>query len=173
MTSNGASEASPAQARAVVAIRQLASVRDELADVMANLVAVVAEQARQNASFAARLSDVLIVDRGHQKVVSSHETPTTPVARASDGASPMARPKRARRAPGPWDPYNVYAEVGEVGLRERLSGLELEQLRDIIAEHGMNTDGLAMRWTKADRVVGRIVARVVDRAAKGDAFRHA
>jgi hypothetical protein len=67
----------------------------------------------------------------------------------------------------------VYAEVGEVGLRERLSGLQLEQLRDIIAEHGMNTDGLAMRWTKADRVVGRIVDRVVDRAAKGDAFRHA
>jgi hypothetical protein len=29
----------------------------------------------------------------------------------------------------------------------------------------------AMRWKKADRVIGRIVERVIDRAAKGDAFR--
>jgi hypothetical protein len=74
---------------------------------------------------------------------------------------------------GPWDPFNVYAEVGEAALRERLSRLELEQLRDMIAEHGLNNDGLAMRWIKADRVVGRIVDRVVDKAAKGDAFRRA
>jgi hypothetical protein len=60
-----------------------------------------------------------------------------------------------------------------VGLREPLSQLELAQLRDIVAEHGLNNDWLAMRWTKADRVMGRIDNRVVDKAAKGYAFRHA
>jgi hypothetical protein len=30
-----------------------------------------------------------------------------------------------------------------------------------------------MKWKKVDRLVGRIVERVVDRAAKGDAFRSA
>jgi hypothetical protein len=65
----------------------------------------------------------------------------------------------------------VYAEQGEATLRERLTELDLEQLRDIIAEHGMDTDRLAMKWRDRSRVVDRIVERVVDRAAKGDAFR--
>ncbi|KAA0099062.1 hypothetical protein CIW49_13485 [Mycolicibacterium sp. P1-18] len=79
--------------------------------------------------------------------------------------------RKGRRAPGPWDPFDVYADVGEAGLRDKLSALGIEQLRDIVAEHGFNNDGLAMRWTKADRVAGRIVDRVVEKATKGYAFR--
>jgi hypothetical protein len=173
VTSNSTTTTSIAQARVLAAIQRLAAVDGELANVLAKLTAVVAEEAIQNAGFGARLTEVLIVDRRHNKAVVPHETSTTAVVPASSRVSAKARPKRVRRAAGPWDPYNVYAESGEAGLRERLSRLELEQLRDIIAEHGMNTDGLAMRWTKADRVVGRIVDRVVDRSAKGDAFRRA
>jgi hypothetical protein len=136
-------------------------------------VTVIAEEALQNAEFRARLNDVLANDVGQPMKVAKRKDLVAAAARASEGAAATANPKRRRRAPGPWDPYDVYAEVGEAGLRDRLSQLELEQLRDIVAEHGMNTDGLAMRWKKADRVVGRIVERVVDRAAKGDAFRSA
>jgi hypothetical protein len=173
VTSNGASEAQVSQARVLTAFDRLAVAHRELADVLANLLAVVAEEAVQNAGFGARLNEALVVDRGLKKAVAPPEARTTPVAPASKGVSTKVRPKRGRRAPGPWDPYDVYAKVGEAGLREQLSRLELEQLRDIIAEHSMNNDGLAMRWSKADRVVGRIVDRVVDRSAKGDAFRGA
>jgi hypothetical protein len=173
VTSNSANKTQIAEARMLAAIQQLATAHGELAGVLARLTALVAEEAFQNAAFGDRLNQVLIVDRGHKKAVTPHETRTTAAASTFSGVPAKARPKRARRAPGPWDPYKVYAEVGEAGLRERLSRLELEQLRDVIAEHGMNTDGLAMRWTKADRVVGRIVDRVVDRAGKGDAFRRA
>lgn len=133
----------------------------ELADVLNNLTTVVVEEARRNTAFAARLSDAI----GR----AQSDSAAAPVAVP---ASARARSKRGRRAPGPWDPYAVYAEVGEAGLRERLGELELEQLRDIVAEHGMNNDGLVMKWKTASRVIDRIVDRVVARAAKGDAFRN-
>lgn len=135
----------------------------ELADVLNNLTTVVVEEARRNPAFAARLSDALGRAQSDSAAVAPEAVPVPA----------RARPKRGRRAPGPWDPYAVYAEVGEAGLREGLGELELEQLRDIVAEHGMNNDGLVMKWKTASRVIDRIVDRVVARAAKGDAFRDA
>lgn len=76
-----------------------------------------------------------------------------------------------RRNPGPFDPFAVYAEGQESMLRERLGQIDLEALRDIVAEHGMDNDRLAMKWKDPARVIDRIVERVVDRSAKGSAFR--
>jgi hypothetical protein len=173
VTSNRRERTAAPHVHVAAAIEQLATTDDVLSKVLAGLTAVIAEEALQNAEFRTQLNEVLANDVGRSMGVLPRKGPVAPAARASKGASAKARPKRGRRAPGPWDPYDVYAEVGETGLRDRLSQLELEQLRDIIAEYGMNTDGLAMRWRTADRVVGRIVERVVDRAAKGDAFRSA
>lgn len=170
MTSSIGREASAPHLLATAAIQQLAAEDAGLADVLSGLTAAVAEEALQNVAFRARLNTALDSNGSRTESVTPR---TAPVVRASGGASAKVKPKRGRRAPGPWDPYDVYTEVGEDGLKSRLNQLELEELRDIIAEHGMNTDGLAMRWTKAERVVGRIVERVVDRAAKGDAFRSA
>jgi hypothetical protein len=44
-------------------------------------------------------------------------------------------------------------------------------LRDIVAEHGMDNDRLAMKWKDSARVIDRIVERVASRLAKGPAFR--
>ena len=158
------------QDRVIAAVQQLAVAHGELANALASLTAVVAEEALENASFAVQLHDALVVGRGNGLAA---DPPTEPTAPASTVAPAKVRSRRGRRAPGPWDPYKVYSEVGEVGLRERLTELELEQLRDMVAEHGMNADGRAMRWAKTDRVAGRIVERVVNRAVKGDAFRDA
>jgi hypothetical protein len=57
----------------------------------------------------------------------------------------------ARREPGPWDPYIVYSELGEAGIGQRLGELDIEQLRNMIAEHGMDTDRLAMKWRDPER----------------------
>lgn len=76
-----------------------------------------------------------------------------------------------RRAPGVLDPFAVLAEGGESGLHRRLAELDLEQLRDIVAEHGMDTSKLAMRWKSPERVVSLIVSTVAERAVKGHAFR--
>lgn len=167
------SSGSEEQKRASVALLALAAANVELASVLAGVTAVVAEEALQNPQFSARLTEVLLAQRGTVTDAASPAIAPEPSASASGRGAPKAKPRRGRRNPGPWDPFSVYASSGEAGLREQLGRLELEQLRDIIAEHGMNSDGLAMRWTKSDRVVGRIVERVILKAAKGDAFRTA
>ncbi|MET8364125.1 hypothetical protein ABZU53_11205 [Micromonospora sp. NPDC005194] len=135
------------------ALEMLATSQPDLAAVLADVLVVVAAEATRNPRFAKKLTGALFG--------AANRKP------AAKGASD----RRARREPGPWDPFTVYAEQGEQGLRERLASLELEQLRNIVAEHGMDSDRLAMKWRDSGRVINRIVERVVDRAAKGEGFR--
>lgn len=121
---------------------------------LARLFGVVANEANRNRDFAAAVRGALMADEAE----GPHE--------------PAGRPRRSnRRAPGPLDPFAVLSEVGEAGLRERLLALDLEQLRDIVAEHGMDHDRLAMRWKDEGRVVERIVDKVRGWNSKGSAFR--
>lgn len=82
-----------------------------------------------------------------------------------------AAPRRSRRDRGPVDPFVLYDEGGETQLRQGLSDLTLEQLRDVLAEHRLDQDRLAMRWKDRERIINRIVERVTERAIKGWAFR--
>jgi hypothetical protein len=136
-----------------------------LADaLLAVFEAVVAEAARSR-RFADALRAALDQHPGKP------EAPSTPRSRKSTTrASKLHRPSN-RRAPGVIDPFAVYAEGGDDKLRTRLRTLGLEQLRDIVAEHGMDNDRLAMKWKDEERVIGRIVDRVVARSDKGFAFR--
>lgn len=129
--------------------------RDEqLAALLTRLFTVVAAEAGRNSRFANALSRAVRV----------------PDLAASEERSKVKRPSN-RRKPGPFDPFAVYAQDQELGLRRRLEVLSLEELRDIVAEHGMDTDRLAMKWKDTQRVVERIVERVMDRSWKGSAFR--
>ncbi|MGN0039958.1 MAG: hypothetical protein ACI39A_02885, partial [Rhodococcus sp. (in: high G+C Gram-positive bacteria)] len=76
-----------------------------------------------------------------------------------------------KRAPGPFDPFAVYREAGEPGLRVQLDVLDAERLKDIIAEHAMDYDKLAMRWRTPSKLRDRIVERVKALTTKGDVFR--
>lgn len=75
-----------------------------------------------------------------------------------------------RRDPGPFDPIEVYQQQSEV-LESRLEALEIEQLKDIIAEHGMDRSRLAMRWKTKKRLIDLIIDSVKNRIQKGEAFR--
>jgi hypothetical protein len=99
---------------------------------------------------------------------------------SSPPASPPSRPPRRRRKPPPprsaeaaaaaLDPFAAYAE-GEPTLRARLGELSVDQLKDIVAEHGMDPSKLAMRWKTPRKLIDLIATRVRDRAEKGDVFR--
>jgi hypothetical protein len=130
---------------------QLGGTRGEdLAGALARLLNVVADEAVHSRRFAAALRDAITVP----------------------SASDTDQPRRPhRRASGVLDPFTVFGEVGVDGLRTRLAELDLEQLRDIVAEHGMDNDRLAMKWKDPNRVIDRIVERVAARLAKGSAFR--
>lgn len=111
------------------------------------LFAEVAAEAQANEAFAERLEEVL----------------------GDDASSPARR--RGRREPGVLNPYEVLETGGPEGLRTALGKLDVERLKDIVAEHGMDPAKLAMKWKRADRLVAHIEAFVTARDRKGDAFR--
>jgi hypothetical protein len=84
---------------------------------------------------------------------------------------PPGLKRTGRRAPAKLDPFNVLAESGEQALMEQLLKLDLEDLRDIVAQLGMDPRRLVMKWKDAQRVRDHILATTVQRARKGDAFR--
>jgi len=77
---------------------------------------------------------------------------------------------RHRRPEAAIDPVEV-ARGGEELLRSRLAALSLDQLKDVVAEHGMDSGKLVMKWKSRERVIDRIVQISLSRAQKGDAFR--
>jgi hypothetical protein len=114
----------------------------------------VADQADRDPEFAARLSDIL---------------GAAAASKAQTKLTATSRPKN-RRPPAVFDPVSV-AREGEAVLRARLTVLTFDQLRDIVADYGMDTGKLVMKWKDQARVLDRIVEVSVLRASKGDAFR--
>ncbi|MCX5045770.1 hypothetical protein OG921_21625 [Aldersonia sp. NBC_00410] len=132
-----------------------------LAAALAGVTQLLAEEAVRTPRFA----------RGLEAALAAGAAPA-PASRSGTGASRGSAPsRRAKRQPGPIDPFAVYLDSGESGLQDALAALDTEQLKDIVAEHAMDYDKRAMRWRSPDRLRERISERVVARATKGDAFR--
>jgi hypothetical protein len=149
-------EASRQAQEAAQALAHLAETRPDLAASMARLITAVATEARRTNRFANALQAAL-----------------APTGLNGPTGGLTASKRTGRRARGVLDPFAEYTASGEEGLRDRLGELGLEQLRDIVAEHGMDHDRLAMKWKDSSRVIDRIVAKVTARASKGSAFRSA
>ncbi|MGX7732181.1 hypothetical protein ACWPOB_23365 [Rhodococcus sp. 2H158] len=128
------------------------------ATALVRLVQVIADEAARTPRFANALASAL---------TATGEA--TPPAAPAPRKAPAAR--RGTRAPGPFDPFAAFRDGGEAGLRAQLAPLDVEQLKDIVAEHAMDYDRLAMRWRTPKKLQDRIVERVKALTTKGDAFR--
>lgn len=133
----------------------------ELTRVLRRLAEVVATEAERNPEFATRLSSVLEIHRGPASSVGP---------RSSSGGAGSGVRRGNRRPPAAIDPLPLM-EQGEDVLRTALGSLDIEQLKDVIAEHGMDTSKLALKWKDRSRLEDLIVSTVRDRLSKGDAFR--
>jgi hypothetical protein len=125
------------------------------------LVREIADEAEQNPSFRERIEQALgVAPLGAD------------VAHAPRTASKTEEPKRPsnRRAPAVLDPVQL-ARQGEGVLRNALGELNIEQLRDVVADYGMDTGKLVIKWRTPDRIIDRIVEVSRQRALKGSAFR--
>ncbi len=149
------------------ALAQLDSKNPQAAQLIAGLTKAIIVEAERSTRFAKALTDV--VDSLAPGI-------------SDDGAAPAAAPattrkrtatpaKRVARQPGAFDPFVVYRESGSEGLTERLGALDLEQLRDIIAEQELDTRKETGRKRKVDFLVGWIVERVQASENKGSVFR--
>lgn len=76
--------------------------------------------------------------------------------------------RKGRRAPGVLDPFDAFDKGN---LEPLLNELEVEQLKDIIAEHRMDRSTKAMKWKTKERLIPLILTTVAARTRKGDAFR--
>lgn len=119
------------------------------------LLNIVIEEAEKNEEFANKLSAILNSDD-------------------SNAANSVASGKRPgnRRDKAVLDPIRL-VEEGEENLREKLNELTEKQLKDIIADYGMDPSKLAMKWKDKERIIGHIIDTATRRATKGDAFRTA
>ena len=121
-----------------------------LRDKLERLARLVAAQAERDPDFAAALTAIFAPQ-------------PAPAPRAKKPAAP-------RRQAAVLDPVAL-AREGEDALRARLAPLDLERLRDIVAEHRMDPSRKVMKWKTASRVSDEIVALSLMRARKGDGFR--
>jgi hypothetical protein len=127
------------------------------------LFKVIEDEADLNPAFAERLYAAL----GDLAATIVKDTAVKPAPKPRQARGP-AKPKGGRE-PAALDPVNL-ARRGEAALREGLAALSVPQLKDIIAEFGMDTANQTTRWSKIDRLVGHIVPLALARATKGDAF---
>ncbi len=149
------------------ALAQLDAKNPQAALLLAGVIKAVVVEAERSSRFAKALVDV---------VESLAPSPLSgdPVAVA---APPPARKraaaprKRVVRQPGAFDPFVVYREGGAALLTERLGSLELEQLRDIIAEQELDTRKETGRKRNLEVIVEWIVAKVEASENKGAVFR--
>lgn len=133
-----------------------------LRNTLNRLVRVVIEEAERNPEFEAALNDALGAQVGKRK-----QPKGAPVV---ESAGSEAKRAKNRRPPAVLDPVQVVRD-GETTLRASLEKLSLDQLRDIVAEYGMDPSRLVMKWVDSARVIDRIVELSTARARKGDAFR--
>lgn len=121
----------------------------KLKKALQDLVKVVIEETNRNPEFAKKIENALGLEPKPEKEGSGRAT--------------------HRRTAAVLDPISL-ARKGEDFLRSRLDRLTLEQLKDIVAEYGMDPGKLVMKWKTPDRVIDRIVEYSVARAKKGEAF---
>ncbi|NEQ27131.1 MAG: hypothetical protein F6K28_50615, partial [Microcoleus sp. SIO2G3] len=90
---------------------------------------------------------------------------------SDSGTLPQSNKRRSFRSPAIIDPFLIHKNQGNNELKQRLEELEVEQLKDIIAEYGLDSSRRALVWKKPERLVELIVKTVNSRARKGDVFR--
>lgn len=120
---------------------------NKLANLLQAVFAVIIDEARENARFAARLESAL-TDLQQLRTRKAH-----------------------RRTKASIDPFELF-DIGEDQLRTALAKLDLEQLKDVVAGYGMDRSRLALKWKSSERLTELIVDTVKARVRKGDAFRH-
>jgi hypothetical protein len=121
--------------------------------ILLDLARAVADETERNENFRTKVEEILHIRRSDGEKTASTES------------------RRAgRRTPAVIDPVEL-AHQSVAQLRSKLNELDVEQLRDIVAQFGMDPGKLVMKWKSADRIRDRIIELAVSRAQKGNAFR--
>ncbi len=130
---------------------------------LAILSEIIADEAERNRAFRRRLEEALS-PRQIDLPSAEQERPH------ADQATTRGSRKGGRRTPAALDPLALARQSQEALTRE-LSALDIEQLKDVVAQYGMDSGKLVMKWKDSARIIERIVELAMARSTKGDAFR--
>ena len=114
------------------------------------LARIIADEADRNAPFRKALQEIL-------------DQKKSPAPRANRKGS------RHRRAPAKVDPIQLTREGQNV--RDALGSLNIEELKDVVAEFGMDPSKLVMKWKDSGKIIEHIIETSNSRATKGEVFR--
>ncbi len=120
---------------------------------MAEFLRLLASELETNKSLARRLSGPFSDYLNGQKAESS-------------------RPGKSRKPSGTegFDPFKIYYEKGGVGLMASLQDMEINTLKSILSEYGLDPARTYTRWRKHERLSSLIVERVKALSTKGNVF---
>jgi len=135
-----------------------------LRNVLTRLMRTVIDEAERNPAFETALNEALDITAKQKSVSNSSKESQAQKLQSSDTKWP-----KNRRPPAVLDPVQI-VKNGEQALRDALQKLSLDELRNIVAEYGMDTGKLVLKWVASERVIDRIVEISITRAHKGDAF---
>ena len=121
------------------------------------LVSAIVEETQKNEPFRVNV----------ERALGINTSTSAPLPRVKG----TTKQRKGRRTPAVLDPVEL-ARQGEDTLRTKISVLTLDQLRDIVAQYGMDPGKLVMKWKDTNRVIDRIVELALARATKGDVFRN-
>ena len=128
--------------------------KKELASKIQAFMKIIIDEASENKEFSERLHDLFY---------------NNDITNKTDSSETSERPKN-RRDKAVLDPIKLLMD-NDTTLKQRLENLSEKELKDIIAEYGMDQAKLAMKWKDKNRLIQLILDTSSRRAVKGDAFR--
>lgn len=133
----------------------------DLAEAAGKLLRELAERAERDPEFGAQVAAAVRAS-GLLDVAQAPEAP-----RAKSAATPKHARADADEMP---DPFHLFRQHGDAGLRSQLEQLDIAALRQIVRAHRLDPARTSARWTNRDRVVALIVGQVRARSNHGRAF---
>ncbi|HWL22253.1 MAG TPA: hypothetical protein VNR38_00635 [Ureibacillus sp.] len=149
---------------------------------LAQLFECIVQEVKVNKEFADRIRRVFNEDESDSHKGSgsggrrknrgaSAENPVTDEKGLSSSTVPKRKSRKRNAAL--FNPESILEEQGEEWLLQSLNQLEVDQLKDIISEFGMDPGKRVAKCRKKEKFVSHIVGVTNNRLQKGTAFRKA
>lgn len=98
--------------------------------------------------------------------IEQHLSPS----RSTDSPAVSPSKRKNRRGTPVLDPY-AEIKLGEAHLKQVLTVLSIDQLKDIVSGYALDASRLALKWKEQARLIDFIITTVRGRIEKGDGFR--
>ncbi|WP_449444032.1 hypothetical protein [Ureibacillus acetophenoni] len=146
---------------------------------LTQLLEVILHEMDSNKEFAEKIRGIFNADEQSDQIsgdwnrTEDRGLSTEDAANNENTATSSTIPKKRsrKRNAALFNPETILEEQGESVLLESLNQLEVDQLKDIVSEFGMDPGKRVMRLRKKEKFISHIVDVVNHRVQKGKAFR--